>query len=460
MHARRTLPTLLLLVLCASVRAQTAVQGTEGPERVPRFEPAAAAPGESASCLLGTLRELGWRIELQGDTTRIQGGQPCRRADLAEARSRGDLVASLPRDPSRARTELESLLHHPATRCAFSFRLAAATRAAVDRLVANEDFRFSALQTGWIGFGLGGARRDGWRAIRSFGRGFVPADSPSAAIEGFYEGAVRAECGVGRQIAQYAALRELFGDAGFDAAFAPEEIVLGTFNTLRDSDSVLLGRAAGALRRDGLGEMAASFGRQAFAGRPGFIFHVLGRETLDDVNNQAENFVVYEVSDEAAQALARAGGLEPFNRQARELWEISRTLDLSAARIYERLLYGRDARLRRAISIEKLPALRRMQAILDQPFFRGFQVYVHPKGVKPVAYHFARLLDRNPRTPFRIELANDSLHGEIYRRWVTQQLAQCVREGERWSISTRRRGETQRDAEKSEQLAHRTAPPE
>ena len=35
----------------------------------------------------------------------------------------------------------------------------AATQRAVDKLVANERFRFSALQTGWIGFGPGGARR-------------------------------------------------------------------------------------------------------------------------------------------------------------------------------------------------------------------------------------------------------------------------------------------------------------
>ena len=416
--------TLILLGASADGGAQ-AGHGVEGPERPPQFVLATAESQSQLHCLHQTLRQLGWRIERQGNETRVHGGTPCRRADLGEAQARGDLVARIPAEPARARAELESLLHHPATRCAWSMRLGEATRRAVDRLVANEDFRFTALQTGWIGFGAGGARRDGWRAIRRFGRGYIPAGPPSAAIEGFYRGSVRAECGVGRQIAQYASLRELFGDGGFDAAFAPEEVVLGTFNVLRGSDSVLLGRAARPLQRDGLGEMAASFGRQAFAGRPGFIYHVLGGETLDDISNQAENFVVYDVSAEAARALAQAGGLEPFNRQARELWTLSRTLDLTADRIYERLLYANDTRLWSAISPAKRATLERMRAILDQPFFRGFQVYVHPRDVQPVAYHFARLLDRNPRTPFRIELANHSLHGTIYERWLAVQFATC-----------------------------------
>ena len=67
-----------------------------------------------------------------------------------------------------------------------------------------------------------------------------------------------------------------------------------------------------------------------------------------------------------------------------------------------------------------------MDAILADPFFQGFEIYVHPKGVKPVAYHFARLLDRNPRTPFRIELALHNLHTTIYDRWLAQRFEACT----------------------------------
>ena len=66
-----------------------------------------------------------------------------------------------------------------------------------------------------------------------------------------------------------------------------------------------------------------------------------------------------------------------------------------------------------------------MLALLQQPFYQGFDVHVHPMGRKPVAFHIARLLDRNPRTPFKIELTLHNLPTEIYNRWVQSQLAAC-----------------------------------
>lgn len=293
-----------------------------------------------------------------------------------------------------------------------------ATHRAVDKLVANERFRFSALQTGWIGFGPGGSKRDGWRSTKSLGRAFIPLQSPAKAIEGLYNGSLRAECGTGRQIAQYATLYELFGPQGFDAAFAPEEIVIGTFVQLNASDSVLLGRKAGEFTRDGRAVQASKTGE--FVGLPGFIFHVFDKSTLDDIHNQAENFVVYEVSDAAATSLREHGGFEHFNRINREVWKLSQPLDLTAQRIFERLLFERDDRLLAAIAPHKREAIERMRTLLSDPFYRGFEIYVHPKDVKPVGYHIARLLDRNPRTPFRIELGLHNLHTTIRERWAAQ----------------------------------------
>ena len=307
-----------------------------------------------------------------------------------------------------------------ACRAEYTGALTQATRRAVDKLVANERFKFSALQTGWIGFGPGGARRDGWQATRSFGRAYIPLQSPSRAIEGLYAGSLRAECGTGRQIAQYATLYELFGAEGFDRAFANEEIVIGTFNQLNASDSVLLGRAAGDFTRDGRAVATSKLGAEAFVGLPGFIFHVFDKSTLDDIHNQAENFVVYEVSEAAAAALRAHGGFEHYNRINREVWELAQPLELTADRIHERLLYERDPALLAAISPEKRAVVERMDALLRDPFYSGFKVYVHPKDVKPVRYHIARLLDRNPRTPFRIELGLHNLHTTIFARWRTQ----------------------------------------
>jgi hypothetical protein len=419
-----------LLAWISGISCCIAQGGIEGPERAPVLAPLAAPRSANEQCLLDTLTELGWRIgQGSGDALAIDAGLPCMRSGLDDARAHGDLRLQLPltqQDAAAREVALEALLEHPASHCAWSMRIGDATRRAVNRLVANTGFRFSALQTGWIGFGLGGAGRDGWERTRSFGRGYRPRDTPSRAIEGFYAADVRAECGVGRQIAQYATLYELFGPKDFDAAFARDEIMIGTFHMLEHGPSVLLGSSAGEFRGDGRGRRAASEGRQAFSGLPGFIVHVFARDTLDDINNQAENFVIYEVSDAAARALAAMGGLDATNVRARELWELSRGLDLTADRVFERLLYQRDASLLAAISPGKHETLRRMQALLDDPVFQGVQVYVHPKGVKPIAYHFARLIDRNPRTPFRIEIGLHNLHTTIYRRWIDQRRQRCT----------------------------------
>lgn len=410
------------LILCGPAHAG-------GGSAAGRPDPAIASvtTGEpSTTCLAHALTTLGWRLEAgEAAMPEVMPGQPCERDSLADAHARGDLRLRLSGDQARDAAQARALLGHPASHCAYALRLGEATRRAVDRLVQNRRFRFSSLQTGWIGFGMGGARRDGWEPIRSFGRGFRPSTTPSAAIEGFYSGSVRAECGVGRQIAQYATVYELFGPHDFDAGFARDEIVIGTFNQLHTTSSILLGHSAGAFTRDGRGILAASQGRQAWNGLPGFIVHVFDRRSLDDVNNQAENFVVYRVSPAAAQALRLHGGFDHYNRQSRQLWTLARRSGLSAQRIFERLLYERDAALRAAISPETRRLVGEMEAILADPFFQGFEIYVHPKGVRPAAYHFARLLDRNPRTPFRIELALHNLHTTLYARWIDRALREC-----------------------------------
>ena len=392
--------------------------------------PASAMP-TPPDCATRVLADLGWRFETApGDAVLVHAGTPCDRADLAAAQAAGDLVVRLParmEGAARARA-LEALLRHPATLCAYGFQVGDATRRAVDRLVANRGFRFSWLQVGWIGFGPTGSARDGWEPLASFGRAYRPRAGNARAIDAFYRGQVRAECGVGRQVAQYATLAELFGTEGFDAAFAADEIVIGTFNQLNRSGSILQGAAAGAFVRDGLARKAARQGRQAFMGVPGFIYHVFDRSTLDDIHNQAENFVVYDVSADAADALRRHGGFAHYNARSREAWELARTLDVPGRRRYfERLLFFREPALRATLAPAERATVARIDALLGDPFFQGFEVYVHRQGVRPVAFHIARLLDRNPRTPFRIELALHNVHTTLFERWLAHRQARCPR---------------------------------
>jgi hypothetical protein len=384
---------------------------------------------EAPDCQRRLLEELGWRfVPTDAAQVSIEPGTPCDRADLREAQAQGDLLVRVPSKlNASARAQLEqSLLHHPATVCAYDFLLGAATRRAVDRLVANPGYRFTALQLGWIGFGASGSAHDGWKPIALLGRGYRPRGANSTAIEGFYSGHVRSECGVGREIAQYATQYELYGHTGFDKSFDADEIVIGTFNKLHETRSILLGSSAGTFTHDGRGIAAARQGRQAFMGVPGFIEHVFARNTLDDINNQAENFVVYDVSADAAAALRRHGGFEYYNERNREIWSLARSLRRGkGGRYFERLLFEREPALRAALDAPARVTVARLDAELADPFYGGFTLYVHPQGIKPVGFHIARLLDRNPRTPFRIELALHNLHTTLYDRYLVFRLDAC-----------------------------------
>jgi len=388
----------------------------------------AGSAWSAAPCAQGVLEDLGWQIEAADIASPVvHGGPVCERADLRQAHRAGDLRVQLPRQWSADQRQawLPTLFDDPATVCAYAFTLGAATRRATTALQNNDGFRFSALQLGWIGFGAGGARAKGWERFRSFGRGYQPAEANSAALQTFYEGRVRAECGVGRQVAQLATQRELYGDAAFDREFSADELSIGTFLTLHETDSILLGRHAGEFLADGKAKKTALRGRQAFVGTPGFIEHVFERKYLDDINNQAENFVVVDVSDAAARALREHEGFAYYDQINRRIWALAQRMPGPGPRRFERLLIERDPIWRREVPAEQQPLLKELDSLLDDPFYQGFLIYVHPRGIRPIGYHIARLLDRNPRTPFAIELGLHNLHTTLYRRWIDARLRQC-----------------------------------
>src|SRR5690606_14522323 len=121
---------------------------------------------------------------------------------------------------------------------------------------------------------------------------------------------------------------------------------IGTFLTLHETQSILLGSGAGDFFADGKAVRTSAMGRQAFMGVPGFIEHVFERKFLDDINNQAENFVITDLSARAAQVLAQRGGFAHYDRVNREIWQLSQQMPGSGWRRFERLLHERDPTLR------------------------------------------------------------------------------------------------------------------
>ena len=100
-----------------------------------------------------------------------------------------------------------------------------------------------------------------------------------------------------------------------------------------------------------------------------------------------------------------------------------------ARRYFERLLYERDPALRAALDEHSRATVERIDALLADPFYRGFRVYVHKLGVQPVGYHVVRLLDRNPRTPYRIELGLHNVHTTLMQRYIDYRTATCQAPG-------------------------------
>ena len=390
------------------------------------FAPCTRA-GEDATCRIEYLRELGWRLD-EGAALHIAPGAPCERASRAGAHAAGDLVAVLPRDAGARDAALAEIEAHPATQCAFRLRYAEATRRALETLAANDGFRFSGLQARWISFG-GGAAAQGWTPVASFGRAYVPSGSNARAIAAFTGGRVRGECGFGRQAAQLSTFAALFGDDGLDSAFARDELAIGTFRQLERSASILRGSTTGPMFADGAARRTAALGRAAFIGAPGFVVHAGDRSALRDPVNQALNFVVHDVDPAAAAALREREGFAHYNAINDRLWRLSRDVDPRDRRGFERMLGRGDDALLARVSPSQRDTVREMRALLDDPFYRGFRIYVHEHGIKPVGWHLARLLDRNPDTPYRIELALHNLDGEIAARYRHWRIAHCRSSG-------------------------------
>ena len=388
------------------------------------------AAATANTCEWAVLQQLGWQHsavskQAEARSSDVNSVAVCQAHSIEDAQAQGLLQLSLLTGSPTERSErLQAALMGQSSRCAWQMQVRHAVSVATRKLSANRGFRFTWVQSGWLSFS-GGSEAQGWRATKSFGRRYEPMWRNSLAFDAFVHGRSRTECGTGRQIAQLSMLRELFGDEGFDRMFSASELSIGTFVSLHDSDSILLGRHKGEQFADGSGRKTAAMGKQAWLGAPGFIEHVKPKSFVDDISNQAENFIIVDVSDAAQQHLQAASGFGRINADNERIWLWSQQLTMVGERYFERLLYEEDARLWQTLPAEQYRIAKRMQALLAQAQYRQFQVYVHPMGTKPLAYHIARLLDRNPRTPYKIELALHNLPTEIYPRWVQFQLQQC-----------------------------------
>ncbi len=280
------------------------------------------------------------------------------------------------------------------------------------------------------------------------------------AIENLEKQPVAVDCSVGVDLAEYIALARVFGPQ-LAAAFgdfpfrerANSPVLNARFYVGHDayeSPSALMGKYSvetfngphEEVTFDWSGRARAALGPQAFIGAMGDIKSAYGPKFIDDANNKAENFIIDDVNHEALAALMTAGGVQGFDRSLSEIWRLAEKLrdevgPAGLESLVELVKFGEIlptdglplpirviAAMNRNVTVVKETYFN-LAPLLNNPFLRSTKVYVHPLGVEPISYHILRLALINPRTPFLIRFNYDTIHGEIFNRWLKVKLDRC-----------------------------------
>jgi hypothetical protein len=379
----------------------------------------------SAACQIAVLKNLGWTINRVAGSNRVfyTGGNPCDNSSVAESSAQGELRVHVPEviSESELQTGLRHVLGTPASVCAFKFRVGAAARMAAKKLQMNRGFYF--YEGSWPYFGItdvnrwwGGCVSGRWASC------IYPRRSNSDAMEDFVSGQIGTECALGLQAAEYATLRELFGDADFNSAFATREIVIAPWSVLHGTASATWGNLSNVDTEVDRGAVATSkIGSQAFLGFSGYIGNVFGERYLDNPIDRGENFLTVAVSLAAGDELRKRGGFAQFNAWNRRIYELGRVLPPRL----ERLALTTQHPDTIQATANQRQAFAEMQSILRNPVYTGYLVFVHPLGTMSLGRHIVRLLERNPRTPYTFELYPSRVGRGIYARYVNRLLSRC-----------------------------------
>jgi hypothetical protein len=410
----------------------TAAGGEGVPARADQAAPAAqAASPEALSALLDRalspseraerayLESLGWRFvtDPQVKEITVSGGTPCRRANLAEAQSAGDLRILVPpnataEDVSKfAAASFSRVLEGVPSRCAWQFLTAPAVERATDRLAANAArgawvfpqwlvvnaaiFSMDPPRSSWV-------RRD---------KVCYAKDKPSAAVTSFYSEKASTECYVAQTLAAYAIQYELYGAEWFDQVFAPDEIAIGQVGPFHETAIGKTMQAPQGYPWRGLflqpqdagtdpGVVLGRLGPLAFPGLTGILMdqHGSGRSN--------QNFTFVSVTPAAAQALVENGGFPYVGRLVHEFRELEKSKR-------GKFVVGADLTRWRT----------RIDRILADPVLTGIRIYVHPYPVMTLGKMVDRLtrMDRTAVHLVFYDEAREDFYFLRYRKaWIAR----------------------------------------
>jgi hypothetical protein len=267
---------------------------------------------------------------------------------------------------------------------------------------------------------------------------FVPNDHQiHGALVDLQRGLMEADCLTGLELVEYSALEQLFGDKKIEKYFTSENFYVGSNYY---SSGSILGQNSRAIE-DWYGLIRAQSGPNAFIGAPGILLNTKGDKYLDDADNKGENFVITEMTQNAVTALRSHGGLPGYDSLLNEIWQRSQDLtsfqirQLEVDEIAGGKLTPEDLPLplgvdpQAAIYLATHPLkdenFNKLIQILNDPFLSETKVYVHPVGFRSLAWHILRVSRLNSRTPYKLGFYPDTIHGEIFDRWLKMNLDSC-----------------------------------
>ncbi|MBF0314199.1 MAG: hypothetical protein HQK50_14485 [Oligoflexia bacterium] len=385
------------------------------------FEAKVIAPlGAAELCQYKALKSLGWEIKIEtGNRNHIsfnESSKACNQDSLDDAHKNGELILNITiaregenswksvaqnfKSLLNSTNYLQTPLDSAASLCAYKQKVRTAALTATTKLDANRRYNFGVGKWAYCDVPW-----DEWSKIDQSNRYscVVATLSPTSAMECFYDYYCRSECAAGLQASLLATQMELYRPH-FDQAFSTSEVILGYWQDLYQSDNPFFSKTKQEIYskriQDEDGTLHASLGAAAFIGLSGYIGNVLGEEYLDSPADRGENFMIVDMSAAANEELKSHGGLPYFTQMNHQLWK----------------LYNEEGSNDYQEKIDK---------ILAGAFYSQVKVYVHPLGIMSFGEHIKRLLERNPRTPYKFRLHDETTNSVLFERYKQHLIKRC-----------------------------------
>lgn len=436
-------------------RSLLASHNDEEPTRAER--PLAPSLNPKGTCAIKFLSRLGWKVEGGGSDSKVQfeGKDFCFANNLEDLQKSGKAKLTLPKDFDNLAEEvkfylLADVIDSEASRCLYRIKLSVANISAAYKMAQNQQIHFTPSRMPGNNNAPANALVDttaklDWdveSAMFAMHAISTPSKAMNALLDPKYHHAL--DCYAGTATEALMAQKELYGDADFDKAFKNRDIIVGgawvimagdeNYENPLTAESVAFPPNYDDVKRLGFedrnGVKSTQLGGHSLLGRRGVVGSVLGEEFLDNKADVNENLVFVSMKTNAEKELKRIRDPYQFTLQVgasywienlkRELrgWVASQEKkeQLKKALVQFYLKYP-DARFWNTASLAK--------ELDTNPIFNDIQVYVHPLGIQTLNWHWKRLSNVNPGTPYALEIFPTNLMTTMYDRYKNFYLNKC-----------------------------------